>query len=174
MDIKTVTVFKRLFLRESTNKKGERCLIGKVVDKTTTPHTDLIVVCNPDTMEQHGIHEVGRWDVEVKPMKSGKGFVVVSADWSFDMVELFVTDFKVELLINGRNEKLKEDDRYIPLFFDCENFYEPKKVAKSIRKKLSYMQIPETVNTEDFIDCFIDQCEIIQKRYKQHINKGVK
>ncbi len=172
MEIRTVTEFKRLFLRESVNKSGERCLIGKVVDKTTSPPTDLIVVCNPDTMRNSSIEKVGRWNVEVKAMKSGKGFVVLGGEWAFDKVELFIDDFKVQLLINGREEKLKEGEKFIPLSFDLRNYYDPKRVATSIRKKLAYMQIPDGVNIDDFIDFFLDQCKIQEKLYKKAITKG--
>lgn len=171
MEIRTVTEFKRLFLRESENKNGERCLIGKVVDKTTTPPTDLIVVCNPDTMKLCEISQRGRWDVEVKPMKSGKGFVVVAGSWAYDKIELSIEDFKVQLLINGRAEKLKDGDKYIPLFFDCKNYYEPKKIVRAIRQKLSYMQLPEEMDVDGAMEHFLEVCKDVEKEYKKSIDK---
>lgn len=173
MNIITSTTFKRLFMKESVNAKGERCLIGKVVDRSATPPVDLIVVCNPDTMKESGMNRTGRWDVGVKPMRSGRGFVVLSGEWCFDHISLQVEEFKISLLINGREEKLKVEGKYIPLYFDCRDYYNPTRVARSIRQKLSYMQLPENVDVDGFLDAFLQECVGIEKEYKKYMIKNV-
>lgn len=173
MHILTSTKFKRLFLKESTNAKGERCLIGKVIDKSVNPEVDLIVVCNPDTMKESGINRTGRWDVEVKAMKSGKGFVVLSGVWCFDQISFQIDDFRIALLINGREEKLKTEGKYIPLYFDCRNYYDPQRIVRAMRQKLSYMQLPESNDVEAFLDCFIEESNKLEKEYRLYMIKNV-
>lgn len=167
--IETVTTFHRLFLRESKNKKGERCFIGKV--KNMEDGTDLIVVANPDLLEKNGITETGRYDVEVKPMKNGRGFIVSAISWAFDKIEISTEETRVVLLINGREEKLKENGRFIPLSFDCERYYDPRKISENIRKKLGYMQLEEGKDIDGFLDAFVSLCKQTEKNYKKNIDK---
>ena len=79
--------------------------------------------------------------------------------------------------INGREEKLKTDDgKYIPLYFDAKNWYEPEVVFHNIERKMKFLQLGADFSLEIFKNRFLALCEQDEKNYgklakKQKITK---
>lgn len=153
--------FLGMFFKESVNRRKEKCFIGKV---RVPNEGDLIVIANPNLCE---VSKMGRWDVEVEPIKQGKGFFVTSAKFSRDELSI-VTDIdggKVSVLVNGRENKLKrrmpDGEKYIPLVYDIEQRHSVRKVVVNIEEKIGFLQLDPEFSVSKFINEFEDACEVV-------------
>ena len=164
--------FTRLFFRKSKNKKGEECYISKIKNYDILDDGrkkflgDAIVIANTCGSQKSTINREGRWDVKVKKMEKGSGYVVVDAVYTIDAVNFSVANCKVSFTINGREEKLKTDDgKFIPLYFDARNWYEPTTIYYNIERKFKFLQLPPDFSTEFFKNRFLALCEQCEKDY---------
>jgi len=171
--------FTRLYFKKSQNKKGEDCFIAKVKSYSNTDSEkrfvgDVIVIanCNSGVI---GITKEGRWDVKCKKMEKGTGYVVVEAQYTTDKIETKTEKHSVLVLINGREEKLKTDDnKYIPLSFHCDKWYEVELILKNIERKLTYLQLPGEFSFAEFSNEFREKCINVAKEYKKSIKQNSK
>ena len=175
--------FTRLFFKKSKNKKGEECYISKVKNYDILSDGkkkflgDAIVIANTCGSQKSTINKEGRWDVKVKKMDKGSGYVVVDAVWTLDRPDFSNCDNRVAFTINGREEKLKTDDgKYIPLYFDVKNWYDPETVFHNIERKMKFLQLGADFSLEIFKNRFLALCEQEEKNYgklakKQKITK---
>lgn len=179
--------FTRLFFKKSKNRKGEICYISKVKHYENDPKTDkkkfvgdLIIIGNIEGKNKCSINKEGRWDVKCGKMNKGNGYVVVDAQWTTDTLEAQIDGFRVSVLINGKEEKLKtEDGKFIPLYFDRENYYEPEIIQENIERKIKFLQLPADFSVEGFFTNFHRMVEVVNTSYKKHIqenpgNTGIK
>ena len=127
-----------------------------------------------DVAERSGAVKSGRYDIEVKPMRNGKGFIVLSALWAFDKIEMQIDEYKVTILENERTAKLIRDGKHFPLVFNCRKYFDTKKIARNLEQKLGYMQLGDTIDTSGFVEVFLEQCKEAEKRYKQNIDRVLK
>lgn len=176
--------FTRLYFRKSKNKKGQECFISKIKSYTTGENGqklftgDVIVVANsPSTLvgavNTGCIDREGRYDVECKLMQSGKGYIVTRATWTIDILDVRISGFKCQFLINGSEDKLRTDDgKFIPLSFDAENYYDPEKIVLAIERKLKFVQVPDSFNKQNFLDNFYTKCDEVNTKYKKALKTG--
>ena len=106
-------------------------------------------------------------------MKSKKGWIVIDAKYTQDEVSINTEGRVVMVLINGKEEKLRTEDRVlIPLRFDRDNWYEPKKIVPSIKRKFEHLQLPNTFDFNTFKSDFLHQCSEVSKKYAKDVKKG--
>lgn len=171
--------FTRLYFKKSKNRKGEECYISKVKNYDILENGkkkflgDAIVIANTTGRQKANIDKEGRWDVKCKRMHKGSGFVVIDAVWTIDDIEIKIDGWVVKFLINGRQEKLKTDDgKYIPLYFDRENWYDPEVIVENIERKLKFLQLPPKFSFEDLKLEFLGRCNEVQRKYKKKAEKS--
>ena len=151
---------------------GKECFTGKYQE--TEQDKVKIVICNGKVARREKIRE-GRYDLEVVPMKKGVGFIVVFAKWAFDDVQLVKEQWRIVPIFNGKEQSLKtEDNRFIPLAFDCENYYDPAKIVPSLKRKLVFMQLNEEFDEELFYEAFLQSCALLEKEYEIHVKSKFK
>lgn len=171
-----ITPMKRLYFKKSKNRKGTPCFIAKMKEYTQADGGrkefvgDVIVIANTDKCK---VHKSGRWDVEVKEMYKAKGYIVVNAEWTIDSLDFEIdwADYRVLLLANGQETKLKKKDeanrdKFLPLSFNAENYYPINKIADNIRAKSAFLQLSPAFNIEYFLQEFERACEAVHKEYK--------
>jgi len=172
--------FTRLYFRESKSRNDELCFVSKVREYIKDENTgekeylgDAIVIANTTGKYKCGISEEGKWDVNVMPMNKGKGYVVLTASRSTDKLEIKEMEDRVLVLVNGREEKLKtEDGHFIPISFFCKQWYDPKKIVKTIRRKMEYLQLAEDFNEEEFFADFISTCRRVERGYNKKVKNN--
>lgn len=164
--------FERLYFRESTSKRGEKCFVAKIREYTQSEtgekeyKGDAIVIANTSGKYKTTIDEEGKWDVSVMPMNKGKGYVVLLANRATDKIQIKEVEDRVLVLVNGREEKLKtEDGHFIPISFFCEQWYDPKKIINTIKRKMEYLQLGEGFDKEEFFAFFLDACSRVEREY---------
>lgn len=168
----------RLYFKRSKNKQGKECFIAKVknvekVEGEKPKHNgDLIIIGNTDRCK---INEAGRWDVTVRKMVNGTGYLVLEAEWTTDSMEFEIdwNENKVLFMVNGEETKLKRmatdgsGMKYFPLSFSAEDFYPIKKIVKNIREKSEFLQLGVGFNLDSFLGEFSRACEAIYKAHKE-------
>lgn len=183
MSDKNVIQFKRLYFKESRNKRGERCFISKVMKHIITGEDkkvdtgDVIIVANLDSTP---IDRAGRWDVTTRKMFSGDGFIVTDAKWCADEVDMQV-DFinhKVSVVINGSVGRYKKVNKETSkVFFTDLEYHAGKKnvtlnkLLVALEDKQKFLQLPPHFSYVNFVADFIKTCEAIREDYK-FINGG--
>ena len=172
-------VFSRLFFKESKNKKGELCYVGKVKiykdiegGKKKQYDGDKIVIGNTKGNEVCGINKEGRWDVTCRKMGKGDGYIVLFASYTFDKISFVQSDTSVQFLINGREEKLKtEDNKFIPLSFNAARWYDPTIILHNISRKLIFLQLPQDFNFVTWGESFLKACKEAENKYNKSLLK---
>lgn len=166
--------FDRLFFTKSEKGKKDPCFVSKVKNYETDENGesvytgDLIVIAHIGGPESSGIDKPGRYDVKCRPMRSGKGYIVVSSKWTEDEIAIERKGWKVLFLVNGKEATLDmSDGRKIPLSFDRENWYDPEKIVKNIQKKFAFLQIPREKYFKDWRNTFLLQCQMVSREYKK-------
>ena len=180
MEKQTSVEFKRLYFKESKNKRGERCFISKQKESKVDGgnlgegnDNDIIIVANVGVTP---IDRAGRWTVTARKMFSGKGFIVEDATYCEDVVDMEV-DFnshKVSVIINGEVGRFKRVDKDAnkKIFF-IDLVYAPNRKGSSIEQLVSvlgekekFLQLPPYFSYANFIKDFAKTCEAIEKDYK--------
>ena len=152
-------ILPRVFFREKVNLNGEPRWIGKV----RKGKESLIVICNIEPDSDCPISSEGKWDVEVVEMRNGKGWIVLDARRSSEVISISREGYVVEVLTNGTSHKLKEGNRYIPLYYDAHRPYSLDKLEHSIRRKAGYLQLEEDFSIDNLIKEFRGSCdEVLQ------------
>lgn len=163
--------FKGLTFKESKKKKlAQRTFVGKIKTYTTDPKgnklrgEDGIVIADGSTP----IDREGKWDVEVVRMRKGVGWIVTSATYTNDILEIHRNGPWVYLLINGTEQPLKKGGRNISLAFDASNYFDPKKIAENIREKVGHLQVYWKDNSlELFLGVFVQLCATAHLEYEE-------
>ncbi len=158
--------YDRLYFRPSTKIKGKFVArIKRYKDNGTGKQVhdkDEIVVAN----EGSGVLREGKWDVKVKRMKKGDGYVVLSARLAEDRMSMKRERYCVVVMINGREDKLVcQDGAILPLSFSSKKYYDPDKIGGTIRRKAEYLQLNPAFDLTQFIDLFIAECKRVYQEY---------
>lgn len=172
------TKMQRLYFRKSKNKTGQDCFIAKVkefaqeVGKKKEFLGDVIVIANADKCK---IHKTGRWDVEVKKMFGAKGYLVTDAEWTIDLLDLYVDwdNLCVFILVNGEQTKLKRvnketgNSKFLPLLFNSEDYYPIEKIVENIREKSIFLQLSPAFNLDHFLEEFSRASQAVYDSYRK-------
>ena len=159
--------FTNLPFRPSTMKEGK--FTSKVKTWRDEPgggktYTgDLIVIAEKGS----GVKAKGRYDVKVKPMQKGKGYIVVDAKLYHDKFSIIREGFRVIVTVNDKQDRLiREDGSTVPLSFSPKKYYDPVKICDNIKAKCGYLQIDPKWDMEAFFTKFIADCEVAYKEYE--------
>lgn len=156
------------YFREGLNRKREMIFVGK---KKVVQGDKLgceIVLANPPKSGEIGIDVAGRWDVECRAMDSGKGWVVTSATYSQDKLEVRRFNWGVEILINGERGMYRDEEgRRIFLSLDFRNWFNPEIIKNCFYDKLQYLQLDSRFDPREFLIWFEQECVAHEKNYKK-------